>query len=273
MSTGDADDVPNPNIPFERKPGGVFLTKGMGVRIPTGGLTFSLNPDVESRIELHVFFDVCPTWLDIALRRAIEAEEGRAELLAAWATPDNERVRLALEREFEVSMQAMAAAAIAVDAFYASVKGRIEIPQDAKDAWRKNRTARHAQVSEVLRLAFKIDPKSFDTLRTVVKEIMRFRDLAVHPKGQHDAPVLHPVLKQDVEWRFVVFASEKAKNAASLAISIVAQMIDSPKEAFPDLTRYCTGLKDRVQPIVERWEERYGPLWRKAESDSKADAG
>ena len=31
---------------------------------------------------------------DIAFRRAIEAEEGRAELLAAWATPDNERVHL-----------------------------------------------------------------------------------------------------------------------------------------------------------------------------------
>jgi hypothetical protein len=209
-------------------------------------------------------------WLDIAFRRAIEAEEGRAELLAAWATPDNERVLLALEREFEAAMQAMAAAAIALDAFYASVKERIEIPQAIKDAWKKNRTARHAQVSEVLRLAFKIGPKSFETLRTVVKEIMRFRHLAVHPKGQHDEPVLHPVLKQGVERRFVVFASENAKNAAGLAISVVAQMMNRPKEAFPDLMSYCTGLRDRVEPIVKRWEERHGPLWDKAMNTSDA---
>jgi hypothetical protein len=75
---------------------------------------------------------------------------------------------------------------------------------------------------------------------------MRFRHLAIHPKGQHDEPVLHPVLKQGVEWRFVVFASENAKDAAGLAISVVAQMINRPKEAFPDLKSYCAGLRDRV---------------------------
>src|SRR5688572_28403227 len=118
MSTCDAGDTPS--ISFQRKPEGVSITRGSGLRIPAGGLIISLNRETASRFELHVVFDVCPTWLELGLRCALEAEEGRAELVAAWATPDNQRARVALEHEFEASMQAMAAAAIALDAFYAS---------------------------------------------------------------------------------------------------------------------------------------------------------
>jgi hypothetical protein len=135
-----------------------------------------------------------------------------------------------LEREFEASMQAMAAPAIALDAFYVSVKQRIEIPQDISDAWRKTKTARHVQISEVLRLGFNLGPKSF----------------------------------RDASKRFVAFSSENAQIAAAHAISIVGQMIDRPKDALLELTGYCTGLRDRVQPIVTRWEEKYGPLWKRS---------
>jgi hypothetical protein len=130
-------------------------------------------------------------------------------------------------------MQAITAAAIAMDAFYGCVKERIEIPQETRDIWRKNRTARHAHVSEVLRLAFRIGPKSFARLRTTVKEIMRFRDLAVHPSGEHDAPVLHPALKVGVEQRFVAFSSENAQQATSLAISIIAQLLQRVAPSEP----------------------------------------
>ena len=53
------------------------MTRGMGVKIPVGGLRISLNSEIETRLELHVMFDVCPTWLDIAFRRVLEAGTGR----------------------------------------------------------------------------------------------------------------------------------------------------------------------------------------------------
>src|SRR5689334_13262802 len=93
------------STPFKRTPGGIFMTKGMGVRIPAGGLVISLNPKIESKIELHVVFDVFPIWLDIAFRRLLEATSGRDKLVATWATADDERVSVALEYEFEASMQ------------------------------------------------------------------------------------------------------------------------------------------------------------------------
>jgi hypothetical protein len=167
-------------------------------------------------------------------------------------------------------MQSMTAAAIALDAFYACVKERIEIPRETKDAWRKNRTARHAQVSEVLRLAFEIGPESFGLVRTAVKEIMCFRDLAVHPSGQHDAAIMHPVLKVGVEWRFVAFSSENAQKATSLSLSIIAQLLQRPKKNFSALVGYCKGCKARVDQIVAAWEEEFGLLWQRSGSGSES---
>jgi hypothetical protein len=245
--------------PFQRQPGGVFITAGMQLRIPS--LTLSLDGEIQSSMEVHVSFDVCPSWLDIARRHFLDADVSRQQLVSAWQTPDDERVRVALENEFESSMQAIISAAIAMDAFYASVKERIEIPQTVREAWKNKRTARHAQISEVLRLAFKISSESFETVKTGLKQLMKFRDNGVHPPVEHTAPIQHPVLQVGTEWRFIAFRVENAKAAVQLSLSIIAQLLNRPKANFPELVRYCEGVRPRVMPIVAAWEEQFGFLF------------
>jgi len=46
-------------------------------------------------------------------------------------------------------MQAIMAAAIAVDAFYAMIWTHVDLPPDIANKWRAGRTARYSQVTEV----------------------------------------------------------------------------------------------------------------------------
>src|ERR1019366_575207 len=95
---------------------GIFITKGMRVEIPPGGLVISLSGPPPP-LRLHVHFDVCPSWCQLALRHLSNAKACASERDIAWAGTDESAKALALEREFEASMQAIVAAAIALDAF------------------------------------------------------------------------------------------------------------------------------------------------------------
>jgi hypothetical protein len=136
---------------------GVFITRGMTITIPSGGLRISFGAEAaEPTVTLHVHFDVCPTWCELAMRYLIlEAAKAAAEARKiAWQMAEdtpaaNDAKALALEKEFEASMQAVMAAAIAVDALYAALQGHIEIPEQPLKKWRERRTARYSQVAEV----------------------------------------------------------------------------------------------------------------------------
>lgn len=110
---------------------GVFITRGMTVSIPAGGLKISLGADAPSpSVTLHVHFDVCPTWCELAMAHLQTAKSGEADRKVAWQAAEetenvvNEKART-LEREFESSMQAIMAAAIALDAFYAVLQPHV----------------------------------------------------------------------------------------------------------------------------------------------------
>lgn len=95
---------------------GVFITRGMRVAVPAGGLTFSIGDDGQlkgSSLTIHVHYDVCPTWLELAFRHLADAEDRGLARIAAWQSDDQDARAATLEREFESSMQAMMAAAIA----------------------------------------------------------------------------------------------------------------------------------------------------------------
>src|SRR5688572_19888956 len=110
---------------------GVFITRGMTVAIPAGGLKISLGPDTPAAsVTLHVHFDVCPTWCELAMAHLETAKSRQADRTVAWQATEetenvvNEKART-LEREFESSMQAIMAAAIAIDAFYAVLQPHV----------------------------------------------------------------------------------------------------------------------------------------------------
>src|SRR6478735_4137846 len=134
---------------------GVFVTRGMTFGIPSLSITFRDDGSIEMpSVTLQVRFDVCPTWLQLAQHHLDGAIAAKANRNRVWAETNNDAKAKALEVEFETSMQAIVAAAIAWDAFYAIIRESVSIPETTQKKWRDGRTSRHSQVAEVVRRGF-----------------------------------------------------------------------------------------------------------------------
>jgi hypothetical protein len=225
---------------------GVFISKGITPVIPAGGLVLSASGGT---FTLHLHFEVCPTWLGLALRHLEAAKVTQTARALAWEGTDESAKGTTLEREFEASMQAIMSAAIAWDAFYAVVNSKITIPQELIAKWRENRTARYKQVSEVLRVAFNLKPAGFKALCQNLKEIYRLRDQAVHPTGKISAPVYHPELKVGVEWRFLCFRYESAAMVVRETVRMMSELVTSAKPNGPEVQKYAEVLRPTVRSL------------------------
>lgn len=237
----------------------------MRVGIPRGGLT--IKEGQLSPVVLHAALDVVPHWLAIALKHLQVAGAEHARLSPAWQEQANDEIARVLEAEFFASMQAVMAAAISMDAFYARVKEYVIIPSPMLDAWRQKGTARYKQVYETIRRGFKVRKEALPKLREALKEIYRFRDSAVHPDQQLAKPLTHPDLGVGTEWRFVYYRFENAKGLVNVSLSLIIQLLNSPKPNNPDLQRYALESLSLLQPLVDEWEDKYGelyprPMWK-----------
>jgi hypothetical protein len=193
-----------------------------------------------------VRFDVCPSWAGISLRHLQDAKQRRVGRQLAWDGTNEQEKAGALELEFVASMQAIMAAAIAIDAFYSIVKEHVVLSKSLVERWRKNRTARYSQVTEVLRRAFHLKPTATAGLRHNLKEIYRLRDLAVHPSGQIEAPMKHPELNVGVEWRFAYFRAHNAELIVNAATWILWDLAHGGKPTEGRVIEYMANLRQRL---------------------------
>ncbi|MBA2660613.1 MAG: hypothetical protein H0U72_14075 [Nitrosospira sp.] len=108
---------------------GIFISRGMTIGVPADGLTITLGFDGKpaANLTFHVRHDVCPTWCELALRHLSDARLRRADRVAAWTGTNEDHKAKSLEREFEASMQAAMAAAIALDAFYSVIQTYVQL--------------------------------------------------------------------------------------------------------------------------------------------------
>jgi hypothetical protein len=229
---------------------GIYISKGTTLTLSNISFQIGANGEVKaSPICLHVHFDVGPTWIQIANKHLVAARESRARRESVWGGSDETEKANSLEQEFESSMQAIMAAAIAWDSVYAVLREQIVLPPSLLERWRTGRTARYTQVAEVVRRAFSLKPKGAAILRTTLKEIYRYRDLAVHPSGKTQAPILHPELNVGVEWRFVFFRATNAEIAVLSTAAMLWDLAHDGKAKEPKTTEYQKNLVVRLHEI------------------------
>lgn len=177
-----------------------ILTIGTDFTIHSLELSLGLDGVNISHNSVSLRQDLCRYWLRIALAHLVDAAASNRDLIDADASGVEERLGPALEREFVVSMQAMVAAAIALDALYAAVKGRVNIPSQQLKGWKENnKTAQWKQMAEVIRISFYVSSNEFDTIRTHIEQVINFRGWAVHPPADQTAPVINPDINREVE--------------------------------------------------------------------------
>lgn len=264
MTPPDDESSQNSEDATRRAYKGLFITKGATVKLTfPDGYLLRLNDSDEpegGRLEFQIGLDTCPYWLKIAYGHLLEAESCRDTIRAAVANSDDGQLRLALEEGFIAGMQAIAASAISIDALYVATKEHITIPEDARQAWKINRTARYRQIAETFRLGFQIGSMSFKDIRDGLKVLFEYRDWAVHPPFEITTPKPHPDIGKYTEWRFVAYRYDNVYNATGFALSLTAQLANKPKDKFGELIKHCEGLRGAVLPLLEEWENRFGQL-------------
>lgn len=240
---------------------GILIMRGMKPVIPVGGFRLAVNEDgsLAGGLALHLAMDMTPHWIRIAADSLRACENASAELRRVWHDGSRSEETEALEREFRASMQACAAAAFAVDAFYASVQDAAPVDPETKAAWVRNKTARHKQISELIRLRFKLPEGKFRELAAAMRSLFEVRDEAVHPKAGPQEVVHHPTIGVSVERRIGMFNANVAKQVVQTALHVVAGMAERPKVENKELVSYCSTLLADIKPITEEWLEEWKP--------------
>jgi hypothetical protein len=239
---------------------GIFLTKGGQLSIPS--FTLSLDQDGKitgDPITLHLGIDVCPVWLRIAIEHLGQTRSAANKLQEARQHDDAQSIAAALELEYRHGMQAIVASGIALDSYYASIRSFAKISGETVNSWRDNRTSRYKQIAETLRVAFKLDPKTTKLLRKVLKQNLKLRDMAVHPKQGTYPPALHVELNKVVAWHYATFRHHNAKAIVATSIQLVFETArQSERASSSRLSKYCDTLALSKPIIYSSWQAACG---------------
>ena len=231
--------------------------------IPAGGLTITMEDDgsISNNMTLHIGYDMYPQWLMIAVDHAEKCAEAGKTLDSIWTDGGDEKQLLALELEMREGMQAISAAAIAIDGFYGTVVDRCPLPGDVAKKWREKKLARYSQVAEALRMSFKIGNKSFLEIRDHLKVVFAFRDEAVHPSATAREPVNHPRLGVATERRLAIYSADNAMNVTKFSLNLIGLLIGHPKQKHTALIEHCQFAKEVVYPVLDQWEAKHGQIF------------
>jgi hypothetical protein len=222
---------------------GIFISRF--ITLSLSDLTISFGPDGSSGTsKALVSYDVCPIWLEIAIEHLKAASGANSEMVSAWANPAtaNDAKGETLERVFRHSMQAITAAAIAIDGFYAAVQKKIKIDPALIDKWKANKTARYSQVAETVRIAYQLKSKGSKAFRDSIKQIYKFRDQAVHPSAAMEEAVLHPDIDVGVERRFAVFRYDNAFQIVRITVTMIDELARNGNVKNDAMKRYSDSL-------------------------------
>ncbi len=241
---------------------GIHISRGVRLRIPVGGLVIHTGSDSGKGMEVKAVelqLDTCVHWLEIALEHLANANLAHDMLCARTLNGlDSENL---LDREFKASVQATFAAATFFESLYAATIERNPPKTPLAPRNPKKRPTRYAIVTEQLRRSFGLKKQGTANLRSVLSEVYRFRDHAVHPSAAFSAPVLHPILNVGVERRFVMFSASNAQQLVRAAIAFSKILPSRDLTLQPkDIQDLGTYLLDVCAPLHALWEQRYGPL-------------
>ena len=252
-----------PSSPPPPQPGGIHISRGVRLRIPAGGLVITTAQDNAPSMEVKAVelqLDTCVHWLEIALEHLANANVVHEILCAAPAnSPDLGGL---LDREFKASVQAAFSAATFFEALYAATVERNPPKPPVTPRNPEKRPTRYAVVTEQLRRSFGLKKQGTANLRSVLREVYRFRDQAVHPSATFSEPVLHPDIHVGVERRFVMFSASNVQQLVRAALALSKML------SYRDLTRQPKDIQDLAFYLLDvcsslyiNWEKTYGPLF------------
>jgi hypothetical protein len=141
------------------------------------------------------------------------------------------------------------ASSIALDAFCNAVQTKVQPPQSTISQLREKRIPHHAEISEILRIAFALTTKEVTNLRLNLGEIFRFSDLAIDSSAKSGAPILHPELGAGGEWRVAYFRCENARLIVRATLQLIWELVASDKPKDAHVQKYVDALRSSLDRL------------------------
>lgn len=207
---------------------GVLLFQGMTVGFLPGDLEISIDEtgNTNSSVILSTSYNVIPIWLRIANDNFLAAKAASEAVAREWCeNPDKQKSLLVAE--LAPSMQVIVSCGIALDCLYDTLKPYAKISQADIDKWKLKGTGRGDQIAEIVRRVFKIKGNVLRAFKKSIKEIVKFRDGAVHPTNEIKRSCARPDIPVGVDWRFAAYKFANASNCFDATVQMFTYLYEN----------------------------------------------
>lgn len=227
---------------------GILIFKGMQVGILPGDLSIKVtdNSELNSQLILSTAYNVIPLWMKIAhdsLRQSKLASEAISE---KW----NENTDLQKElliAELAPSMQVFVSCGIGIDALYDTLRPYAKISLRDIEAWQNNKTSRAKQIIEIIRRTHKLKPDILKDFKTCISQIIKYRNMAVHPSLELKNACTRPDIKVSVDWKFSVYRFSNAEWCLTNTINMIVYLYEHKSGA--------SEVDESISNIIDALEE------------------
>lgn len=202
---------------------GVLIFKGMTTGILDGDCILTPDDSGEmnvSRLVISTAYNVIPIWLKIAYDNFNQAKLASERIKIEW-NEDVDKQKALLIAELTPSMQVIVSCGITLDALYDTLRPHANLSAEEIQRWKDNKTGRAKQISDVIRRVYRLDNDVVKDFRSSISEIIKFRDMAVHPSLELKNACMRDDLSVAVDWKFVVFRFSTASNCLCYTLKIL----------------------------------------------------
>ena len=232
---------------------GVVVFRGMKVGVLPGDFQIRIDESgaLDTTLIVSTAYNVLPIWLRIASDQLQVAYRANEALRQQWSTDDN-RNRELLLGELEPSLLVFVACGIALDALYDQLRPHAKLGPRS-DAGRKRRTGRAKQICEAIRRVYRLDKHTRAQFATSIGEIVKFRDLAVHPSLELRQSCTRPDLPVGVDWKFSAYRYTNCRAAFESTMRMLIYIYEKKSNAIA-LDRQLDNVFDALEElkIVQR---------------------
>lgn len=219
----------------------------MGFRIPAGALTISIGADGNAEMnvtKVEVSLDFWDHWLEIARQHAIEAVSLHRKMIAAHGNGADQETSDLFGRVLRASITCMGALGFSLDALYSSIKERV--PEDLYRSVGSDNTSRHEYVHETLKRSVRISNRQAKLQKEAIRQVFRFRDMAVHPSGGWAEPVLHPDIGVGVAEGYIRFGATNAVRGYAMTRRVTETVLSNVRPKYAELAEWAAGAVQRL---------------------------
>jgi hypothetical protein len=185
-------------------------------------------------------------WMKTAIEQAQRARQARGRLASySWSpeqSPTAEWIAM-LEQEFQASLVAVTASALALDALYGAA-----ISEQLRGSGSK-RPRRAGKIYESLKHAFDTGPVN-EHWADEFKWLFARRDASVHPEEKPQPSDRHP-LGMNLSPEYVQYSVEPAERAVAFALSVLRRCIDFPRTGNQESAAWTLRARSKVEELEQ----------------------